>query len=107
MSESLDFKLGRLITTQEAQMKQLDAIERKMDEAEVKRSAIYSQISKQQADIESLKKDMETVKPVAEEVRRWKLLGMGALGIVGIGGVAFGATFQEIFNAIGKFFRWN
>ena len=104
---SLEFKLGGLIASQEAQMKQLDLIEKKLNEAEVKRSAIYSQISKQQADIEDLKKDMAAVKPVAEEVRRWKLLGMGALGIVGVGGAAFGATFQEIFQAIARFFRWN
>ncbi len=35
------------------------------------------------------------MKPVTDEVGRWKLMGMGALGVIGIGALAAGVTFAE------------
>ncbi|MCM5687856.1 DUF1515 domain-containing protein [Sinorhizobium meliloti] len=37
-----------------------------------------------------VKDDIAAMKPVTEDVRKWKLMGMGALGVIGIGGAAAG-----------------
>ncbi|MCA1405412.1 DUF1515 domain-containing protein [Ensifer sp. IC3342] len=41
------------------------------------------------------KEDIADMKPVTEDVRKWKLIGMGALGVIGIGGAALGVTFAD------------
>lgn len=43
-----------------------------------------------------VKDDIAEMKPVTEDVRRWKLMGMGALGVIGIAGAALGATFADV-----------
>lgn len=36
--------------------------------------------------------ELATIKPVVDDVRRWKQMGIGALAVVGLGGTALGAT---------------
>ncbi|WP_018240120.1 DUF1515 family protein [Ensifer sp. BR816] len=43
-----------------------------------------------------VKEEIAEMKPVTEEVRKWKLIGMGALGVIGIGGAALGVTFADV-----------
>ena len=43
-----------------------------------------------------VKDDIAAMKPVTEDVRKWKLRGMGALGVIGIGGAALGVTFADV-----------
>lgn len=43
-----------------------------------------------------VKDDIAAMKPVTEDVRKWKLMGMGALGVIGIGGAALGVTFADV-----------
>lgn len=42
-----------------------------------------------------VKADIAEMKPVTEDVRKWKLMGMGALGVIGIGGASLGVTFAD------------
>lgn len=42
------------------------------------------------ADVTAVKEDVSEVKPVTDDVRRWRQMGLGALGVVGIGGAAVG-----------------
>ncbi|WEX76169.1 DUF1515 domain-containing protein [Sinorhizobium numidicum] len=42
-----------------------------------------------------VKEDLAEMKPVTDDVRKWKLMGMGALGVIGIGGAALGVTFAD------------
>lgn len=38
---------------------------------------------------------MSDMKPVTDDVKRWKLMGIGALGVIGIGGIVLGVTFAD------------
>ncbi|ASY63456.1 hypothetical protein SJ05684_c20140 [Sinorhizobium sojae CCBAU 05684] len=40
--------------------------------------------------------DIREMKPVTEDVRKWKLMGLGALGVIGIGGASLGVTFADV-----------
>jgi len=44
----------------------------------------------------AVKADIAEMKPVTEDVRKWKLMGMGALGVIGIGGASLGVTFADV-----------
>jgi hypothetical protein len=35
------------------------------------------------------------MKPVTDDVKRWKVMGLGALGVVGIGGAVLGVSFGD------------
>ncbi|THK35644.1 DUF1515 domain-containing protein [Ensifer sp. MPMI2T] len=39
------------------------------------------------------KTEIDEMKPVTEQVKKWQMMGMGALAVVGIGGAAMGFTF--------------
>lgn len=41
-------------------------------------------------------KDVTFMKPITEDIQRWKLIGIGALGMVGIAGTALGVTFADV-----------
>ncbi|OCP36728.1 DUF1515 family protein [Ensifer sp. LC163] len=45
--------------------------------------------------------DVVEMKPVTEEVRRWKLMGIGALGVTGIAATALGVSFAEAIRRVG------
>ncbi|ABR60641.1 DUF1515 family protein [Sinorhizobium medicae] len=42
-----------------------------------------------------VKDDIASMKPVTDDVRKWKLMGMGALGVIGMAGAALGVTFAD------------
>ncbi|OMQ42085.1 hypothetical protein BKP54_25445 [Ensifer sp. 1H6] len=51
--------------------------------------------------------DVAEMKPVTDDVKRWKLMGIGALGVTGIAAMALGVSFAEairriVFVIIGK-----
>lgn len=54
--------------------------------------------------IEAVKDDVAEMKPVTDEVKRWKLMGIGALGVVGIGGASIGYAFQQPIDWLLKLF---
>ncbi|WP_069059792.1 DUF1515 family protein [Sinorhizobium sp. RAC02] len=41
------------------------------------------------------------LKPATDEVRQWKLMGIGALGVTGLAAMALGVTFSEALKRIG------
>lgn len=46
------------------------------------------------------------VKPVTDDVKRWRLMGMGALAIVGIGGAAFGSGLLWLWDNVASRLKW-
>lgn len=44
----------------------------------------------------AVKGDIAEMRPVTEDVRKWKLMGIGALGVIGIGGASLGVTFADV-----------
>lgn len=73
-------------------------VHKRMDE-------IVDSVAKVKTDLGEAKKDIVDMKPVTEDVRRWKLMGLGALGVVGIGGTALGVTIAGAFQHVVAFFK--
>ncbi|WP_104663409.1 DUF1515 family protein [Ensifer adhaerens] len=66
--------------------RRMDQLAERVNELEASASAIGAEIS-----------DM---KPVTDDVRRWKLMGIGALGVTGIAAMALGVSFAEAIRRI-------
>lgn len=43
---------------------------------------------------------LDSVETVTNEVKRWKIMGMTSISIVGIGAAAFGITFADFFKRL-------
>src|SRR5438105_3825601 len=60
-------------------------------------------VEKFERSVSSVQDDVTEMKPVAEDVRRWKLMGVGALGVIGIGGMVNGVTFADAIRRLGGY----
>jgi len=84
------------------------------DKAATSRSKVHErmdQLVDRVGDVEvsvsSIGADVAEMKPVTDDVKRWKLMGIGALGVTGIAAMALGVSFAEairriVFVIIGK-----
>lgn len=50
--------------------------------------------------VSTLGGDVSEMKPVTDDVKRWKLMGIGALGITGIAAMALGVSFAEVIRRL-------
>lgn len=50
----------------------------------------------------SVKEDVSDMRPVTEEVKRWKVMGLGMLGATGIAFMALGVTFADAIRRVGE-----
>lgn len=66
---------------------------------------IVTQVGQLEVSMAQAKADIAEMMPVTEEVRRWKLMGLGALGVVGIGGTALGVFLADTLDSLAKVFR--
>jgi hypothetical protein len=57
---------------------------------------LVERVSTLEGSMTLVKDEIAGMKPVTEDVRRWKLMGMGALGVIGIAAAALGATFADV-----------
>lgn len=55
--------------------------------------------------VASMEATVTDSKTVTDDVKRWKLMGMGALAVVGLGGTALGVMMANSLEAIARFFR--
>lgn len=94
MSESesnVERELGAILAT-------LGQIQRDLAEQKASNQALSKKLDQAFRAIESLQRDTAEIKPVAQEIARWKLLGLGAVMGIGALGTAVGislATFRE------------
>lgn len=58
-----------------------------------------------EAKVSETQSDVSEMKPVTDDVKKWKLMGMGALGVVGVGGVALGVSLAGFFDQLVKLVR--
>lgn len=104
-------QLGELLAISRAlqeDVRRLDAkMQRSEDKSDESRAKMHRRIDdvvgtvgEVQTSVATLEKDVREMKPVTEEVRRWKLLGMGALGMIGVGGIALGVSFADALKRI-------
>ena len=69
-------------------------VHRRLDEA-------VDRIARVESSVASVNEDVAEMKPVTDDVRRWSLMGIGALSMIGIGGVALGVSFADALKRIG------
>ncbi|WP_327512498.1 DUF1515 family protein [Ensifer sp.] len=75
-------------------------VHRRMDQ-------LADRVSELETSVSAIGSDISDMKPVTDDVRRWKLMGIGALGVTGIAAMALGVSFAEairrlVFVIVGK-----
>ncbi|OOG73886.1 hypothetical protein B0E45_06245 [Sinorhizobium sp. A49] len=76
------------------------AVHRRMDE-------LVGRVGHLETSTATIVSDVAEMKPVTDDVKRWKLMGIGALGVTGIAAMALGVSFAEairrvVFVIVGK-----
>lgn len=76
--------------------------QRDQDKADVGRAKVHARLDEVVKSVAVLEEQREahgkrlaSVEAVADEVRRWKIMGMTSISIVGIGAAAIGITFAD------------
>lgn len=99
---TLNRLLGNLEAGVEALGKRFDRLEERMDERDYTLNDMQNAADAVARDVRYLKDVItDDVKPVTDDVKRWRLMGMGAIGIIGVGGAAFGASVLWVLNQLG------
>jgi hypothetical protein len=66
---------------------------------------LISEVGVIKTDVAIIKDDVGDAKAVTDDVKKWKLMGIGALGVVGIGGAALGVTLASSFEWLPRLFH--
>lgn len=66
---------------------------RRMDE-------VVDRVAKVENTTSAVQEDVKEMRPVTDDVKRWKLMGLGALGMIGIAGMALGVSFADALKRI-------
>ncbi|WP_457302268.1 DUF1515 family protein [Phyllobacterium sp. P5_D12] len=64
---------------------------------------IISEVGEIKTDIAIIKDYVSDAKAVTDDVKRWRLMGIGALGMAGIGGAALGVSLANSFEWLARF----
>ncbi|GAA4180209.1 DUF1515 family protein [Shinella granuli] len=105
-------QLGELVagmhSLQDSIRRMEEASRRSEDKSEASRAVVHrrldevvDRVGKVESSIVTVQEDVTEMKPVTDEVRRWKLMGMGALAVTGVAAMALGVTFSEALKRIG------
>ena len=85
----------------------IEATRRQEEKSDVSRSSMHrrldevvDRVSKVETSIVTVQEDVSEMRPVTDDVRRWKLMGLGALGMIGIAGMALGVSFADALKRI-------
>ncbi|SCW38950.1 Protein of unknown function [Rhizobium mongolense subsp. loessense] len=62
---------------------------------------LVDRVGKVEGNVAAVQEDISEMRPVTDDVKRWKLMGIGALAVIGIGGMAMGVTFADAIRRIG------
>lgn len=86
----------------------LEGMRRSEEKSDVSRTSMHrrmddivERVGKVETSIVTVQDDVKEMKPVTDDVRRWKLMGLGALGVIGFGGMAMGVTFADAIRRVG------
>lgn len=105
-------QLGELVagmrSLQDANRRLEEMIRRSDDKSDESRAKVYKRmeelvdrVGKVEGNVSLVQDDIKEMKPVTDDVKRWKLMGIGALGVIGIGGMAMGVTFADALRRLG------
>lgn len=96
--------LGILLAKVENIESSLERAERKTDEnrAVVHRRLddMVTRVGSVEGDLRMVTNDIAEMRPVTDEVKKWKIMGMTAIAIVGLGGSALGVIFADTVRRI-------
>jgi len=73
-------------------------LHRRMDE-------LVGEIGDLNVELVQVKNDVKDAKGVTDDVKRWKLMGIGALFVTGIAASAIGSVVTYLWSDIGRWFR--
>jgi hypothetical protein len=115
---SVHRQLGELVAGMRGLQDSIKRLEegaiRSEDKAAASRAGVHTRMDQLvdrvgdvEASVTSIGEDVAEMKPVTDDVKRWKLMGIGALGVTGIAAMALGVSFAEairriVFVIIGK-----
>ncbi|TWD54497.1 uncharacterized protein DUF1515 [Agrobacterium vitis] len=94
LKEDIQEIRGAQVRSEDRATQSRAVVHRRMDEMVDRVGALETNITNVQTDIAD-------IKPVTNEVKRWKLIGLGALGMIGIGGIALGVSFADVLKRVG------
>jgi hypothetical protein len=105
---NINLMLGRLL----AEVENLRGdFRRSEDKSDLSRASMHRRLDEMTTRVGNLettvmatKDDVAEMKPVTEDVRKWKLMGLGALGVVGLGGAALGLSLAGAMQSMLQFF---
>ncbi len=61
---------------------------------------LVDRVGKVEGSLAAVQEDVSEMRPVTDDVKRWKLMGLGALGMIGIAGMALGVSFADALKRI-------
>ena len=61
---------------------------------------LVDRVGKVKGNLAAVQEDVSEMRPVTDDVKRWKLMGLGALGMIGIAGMALGVSFADALKRI-------
>ncbi|MBD9635492.1 DUF1515 family protein [Ensifer sp. ENS07] len=104
-------QLGELVAGMRALQESFRRLEegavRSEDKAATSRAAVHQRMDQLvdrvghvEASVATIGEDVSEMKPVTDDVKRWKLMGIGALGVTGIAAMALGVSFAEAIRRI-------
>lgn len=104
-------QLGELIagmrSIQEDNCRLEEMMRRSDDKSDESRSRVHrrmdemvDRVGKVETSMVTVQEDISEMKPVTDDVKRWKLMGLGALGMIGIAGMALGVSFADALKRI-------
>lgn len=86
----------------------LETMRRSEEKSDVSRASMHrrmddivDRVGKVETTVTTVQDDVKEMRPVTEDVRRWKLIGMGALGMMGIAGISLGVSFADALKRVG------
>lgn len=111
---SVHRQLGEIAATLHALQSSIERVveeaRRSQDKSDTSRAAVHrrlddvaGQVAGLDAAMTKVKSDITDMKPVTDDVKRWRLMGIGALAVVGIGGISLGAAIAGALEHIATF----
>ncbi len=108
--------IGTLSAQVEGLRRDIDGFERRAGlenrEADEKRAVVHRRMDEIISEFSDLKTEIATIgsqvtdsKKVTDEVKKWKLMGIGALGVVGLAGAALGVTLANSVEWVARLFH--
>ncbi|ESZ78544.1 DUF1515 family protein [Mesorhizobium sp. L103C105A0] len=126
-TKSLEMMVGGLVAAMEGVQRDVTEIRRDIKDSDARAALSYEQseqraaasrskmyaktdelverLSQTEGSVKSLSEDMTEVKAVTAEVTRWKLMGLGALGVTGMAAAALASLVTAYWSDIWRALR--